>query len=313
MSTWWCPKFGPINGSEISPPSRSNGACLAITLWIRLVMHPGTLTFPLSTSSRRRFCRDSKPNKKNSRRCTTITWHSMRPPVACDIMTCSLAPLCRGMQWTIWGRAQPQASSSGRTQDDSATCMLRYHSPLARCSAHVRGDLVSHRVWHWANTLQWYSSSASDPGVTTLELFCNFVVVTVSLPPVQVTAATGTPKYVEASHPTARLRPVALRSWLQAITAAAKQLARKASVVLFPPTGSRKVASLLSMPGGTVRSGFLSSCRFTRVEETALLLEAYLKYQTAEPFWTHYWKHLGDQLAVPHEFVDGVAYARRPQ
>ena len=110
------------------------------------------------------------------------------------------------------------------------------------------GVPFAYRVWFWLQTLQWYEDPEAEfPEVTTLELLCNFVVITAALPPTAVKHPRGGVDYEDFRSPTSRMTPVALRTWLQSLTTAAKQLTRLTSTVLLPPTASRKVCGLQAL------------------------------------------------------------------
>ena len=63
----------------------------------------------------------------------------------------------------------------------------------------------------------------------------------------------------------------------------------------------RKISALTTFPNGNVRSGFKSSCRFTRLETTAELLTQVLRYQTCEPFWKFFANNVHHQMPLPME------------
>ena len=177
------------------------------------------------------------------------------------------------------------------------------------------GVHFSWRLWTWLQTLQWFEPTghASD-GVTTLELLCNFVVVTCALPPLAVLHPKGGTEYLDFMDPAARLTPTPLRTWLQALTAASRQLGRLTSSSLLPPTGSRKITVLQKVGDVHARSGFRSCCRFTQLEETATLLMAVIRQASTTPLWDFVLRRSGSAMAVPLDLLQeasGVSPSRR--
>ena len=104
------------------------------------------------------------------------------------------------------------------------------------------GAAFSWRVWQWLHTLEWRQGTDQGlPGITTLELFCNFVATTATLPPHPIPHSSDGVEYLPFDHPAAQLAPTPLRTWLQSLLAVTKQLSRLAHCYLLPPTASKKV------------------------------------------------------------------------
>ena len=166
------------------------------------------------------------------------------------------------------------------------------------------GAAFTWRLWRWSQTLQWFALGDSpDRGTTTLELLCNFIVVTSSLPPVAVSGAEGGVQYLDFEEPEARMTPVPLRTWILFLTMAINTLAKATGAVLFPSTGSRKVASLQAWGDVHPRSGFLSTCRMTRPEESASLILRVLRAPGTQTLRTFVQQHASATLRLPHAFA----------
>ena len=155
------------------------------------------------------------------------------------------------------------------------------------------------RVWTWLQTLQWCEDSEADfPAVTTLEVLCNFVVITAALPPTAIQHPRGGVDYEDFTTPTSRMTPVALRTWLQSLTTATKQLARLTSTVLLPPTATTKVCVLQALGEIHPRAGFRTPCRMQQSEETVTLLLAVLHRPGTQVFRSYVEEHQ-QRLLVP--------------
>ena len=155
------------------------------------------------------------------------------------------------------------------------------------------------RVWYWAHTVFWGEPRDSDfAETTTLELFCNFVVVTSSLPPHPVHTKGGV-DYLDFRTAEARLTPTPLRTWLQALLAVVKQLERLSHLQLFPRTTSRKVTALQALGEIHPRSGYRSPCYFTQPSATAVLLTEVLHQAGTMPFRRFVQQHSDNLLPVP--------------
>ena len=166
------------------------------------------------------------------------------------------------------------------------------------------GPAFAWRLWHWAQTLQWTSDEARPmESVSTLELFCDFVCTTASLPPLVVHDPQGRPRHVPFTDPCARLCPRTIRGWLHALTTGLRQLERATSARLLGGFSSRKVTSLAIFGDTQTRGGFTGICRFANPQATATLLQATLQRKTAEVFWEFVVAHSGSLWQVPHDLV----------
>ena len=163
------------------------------------------------------------------------------------------------------------------------------------------------RAWHWAQTLEWVDTSPQRqtrfPGTTTLELLCNFVVVTSSLPPTPFKAYAGGIDYMDFTQVGAQLHPVPIRSWLQSLLAVIQQLGQLTRTYIFPPTHSAKVSALLAWGEIHPRSGFQTTCRMTRTRETAQLLLQVLDQVGVLPLRTFAFNHLSVTWQPPQELL----------
>ena len=148
------------------------------------------------------------------------------------------------------------------------------------------GPRFSWAVWTWAQSLQWsHPGCPPQEGVTTLELFCDFVTQTGLLPPILVADPKGGRQRVEFESPEAQAHPVSLRGWLQVLTCAMHQLKRKVGVSLIAGVASRRVTSLRLVGDNQPRSGFLAHCSFSRPDTTMQLLRLVLVHRTVAPCW----------------------------
>ena len=139
------------------------------------------------------------------------------------------------------------------------------------------GSLFSWRVWHWAQTLCWYESDGQPhTGTTTLELLCNYIVVTGSLPPVCVRHSSGQMVHVEAESVATPLIPVAYRHWLHILVCALKHLQKSLHMVLLPGLHRRKLQTLQPWGDRNPRAGTSSQVTFLEPEATASLLHRVL-------------------------------------
>ena len=139
------------------------------------------------------------------------------------------------------------------------------------------GPLFSCRAWHWAQTLCWYESDGKPhTGTTTLELLCNYIVVTGSLPPVCVRHSSGHMVHVEAESVETQLIPVAYRHWLHILVCALKFLQKSMHVVLPPGLHRRKLQTLQPWGDRNPKAGTSSQVTFLEAEATARLLQRVL-------------------------------------
>ena len=156
------------------------------------------------------------------------------------------------------------------------------------------------QVWTWIQTIQWEDHPVqAATAVTTLELFCNYVVSTSSLPPLVIPGPYNKRLCLPYDAPESRLHPRTLRSWLQALTSSIRQLERQASARLLPGTASRRITSLQSLGDSQARSGFMIGCRFQNVAETAALLRKAITLRTTAPFWAYVQRHEASRLRAP--------------
>ena len=168
------------------------------------------------------------------------------------------------------------------------------------------GHLFAWRAWYWAHTLLWTTDEdATIKGVTTLELLCNFVVITMSLPPHPVQQGKGVVEYLDFTNREAKLAPTPLRTWLQSLLAVVRQLERLSSYRLFPAESSTKVASLLTLGEIHPRSGVRVRCCFHKAQETAGLLLAVLNCPGTGELRRHVVDRESEALQLP-SFLSGL-------
>ena len=149
------------------------------------------------------------------------------------------------------------------------------------------GPAFAWRVWHWSQRLQWFAGPcAPGEGITTLELFCDFVATTHALPPLVLEHHHG-PLHLPFDAPEARLHPRSLRAWLHALSTCLRQLERFVSCRLLGGAASRKVTSLAPLGYRQPRSGYLARCVLASPLDTAQLLRQVLVRPSTEPFWRH--------------------------
>ena len=155
-------------------------------------------------------------------------------------------------------------------------------SPLAPPSQQVHagckwGPEFSWRVWHWSQTLSWTAADRSPfTGTTTLELLCNFVCVTGSLPPVAIRQESGSWFCQAADTVEAHLIPAAIRYWLHVLTCALKYLEKRTHMILLPGLRRRKICTLQPWGDRHPRSGTAARVTFLKVEETSALIHRVL-------------------------------------
>ena len=157
-------------------------------------------------------------------------------------------------------------------------------------------------------------------GVTTLELFCNFVVHSAALPPLVFQGPQQRRICLDFDSPEARLHPRTLRSWLQALTSALRQLERATSTYLLKGSASRKITSLSCLGDTQARSGFLGRCYFSLPEQTSVLLQEAIVHRTTGPFWRFVhgaadrrWQAPDALLTEAAALTDWQKLARRPK
>ena len=186
------------------------------------------------------------------------------------------------------------------------------HSPLPQPDSDVFihstwGPDFTWQLWEWAQQLEWTDASVTQAtGITTLELFCNFVVTTASLPPLIIPGPYNRRQCLPFDAPETRLHPRTLRSWLQALTSGIRQIERQAGVALFAGTASRRITTLQALGDTQACSGFIAACRFQRVEETAALLRLAILMRTTLPFWHYVREHSHRRLFAPRGMVEAA-------
>ena len=111
-------------------------------------------------------------------------------------------------------------------------------------------------------------------GTITLELFCNFVVVTSTLPPQLVQHPAGGIDYLDYMSQAGGGAPEDV----------VKQLSALSRKNIFPSTRSSKVAALLLWGELHPRSGFRTHCRLQQHQDTAGLLVSVLILPSSRGF-----------------------------
>ena len=142
-------------------------------------------------------------------------------------------------------------------------------------------------VWHWAQTLSWLAPgqrSAQD-GTTTLELLCNFAVVTGTLPPMMLTDAAGQKVRVDSFSREGRVQPASVRYWLMSLTRMLQQLQRVARWTLLPGKRSSKVHSLDVFGASYSRAGVRACATMISAGLTAELIQQVLAKPQARTFY----------------------------
>ena len=191
-----------------------------------------------------------------------------------------------------------------RMQPSSCHYLPAVSSDIFRYS--TWGLQYSWRVWSWAHTLEWVSEEDDTvKGVSTLELLCNYVAVTSSLPPHPVTNNKGEVEYMDFTTQEAKLACTPIRTWLQSLLAVVRQLERLSAYRLFPPEASSKVSSLLALGEIHPRSGVRCRVRFTKVIDTAHLLLAVLNRPGTAELRRHVCNHASETLCLP-PFLQGL-------
>ena len=183
------------------------------------------------------------------------------------------------------------------------------------------GPTFAWQLWKWAQTLVWTDEVVdAGGGVTTLELFCNFVVHSAALPPLVFQGPQKRRICLDFDSPEARLHPRTLRSWLQALTSALRQLERATSTYLLKGSASRKITSLSCLGDTQARSGFLGRCYFSLPEQTSVLLQEAIVHRTTGPFWRFVhgaadrrWQAPDALLMEAAALTDWQKLARRPK
>ena len=145
-------------------------------------------------------------------------------------------------------------------------------------------------LWNYLSSLEWQTSPDQGPGVSGVELLVDFVVVSVTLPPLRDAQGNGYKQVLDSPlHP-----PTTIRAWVQAVLEAARQLSRFCQATLLPKK-RLKVFSLKTIGFTACRSGLqlrpkwanagatLEVLKKVLIADSILPLIAYVKHSQQPP------------------------------
>ena len=148
-------------------------------------------------------------------------------------------------------------------------------------------------AWHWAQTLTWVTPAqrTACSETTTLELLCNYVVVTGTLPPMMLSGTGGAKVRVDSLSEQARLQPASVRYWLLSLTRVLQQIQKSTHWSLLPGKRSPKVYSLNCFGATYSRAGTRSCATMIYAGLTADLLQQVVARPLAQTFYSYLQKH----------------------